>query len=143
MTDCVSDKNVGCIPSAVTDVAYVWRYSLCLPLPPLHLLFFSSSSYHHLCFCFVQVGGEKFLVPLSLLKHAEKVCSNKICILLHHVGVSFNLKTILLHRMSTAARAITRQWNGLMKYRGNLASSYSIRVYPFLANVNLTLLQKT
>ena len=26
-------------------------------------------------------------------KHVEKVCSNKICILLHHVGVLFNLKT--------------------------------------------------
>jgi hypothetical protein len=25
-------------------------------------------------------------------KHVEKVCSNKICILLHHVGVLFNLK---------------------------------------------------
>ena len=25
-------------------------------------------------------------------KHAEKVCSNKTCILLHHVGVLFNLK---------------------------------------------------
>ena len=26
-------------------------------------------------------------------KHVEKVCSNKICILLHHVGVLFNLIT--------------------------------------------------
>ena len=25
------------------------------------------------------------------VKHVEKVCSNKICILLHHVGVLFNL----------------------------------------------------
>jgi len=25
-------------------------------------------------------------------KHVEKVCSNKICILLHHVGVLFNLR---------------------------------------------------
>ena len=24
-------------------------------------------------------------------KHVEKVCSNKICILLHHVGVLFNI----------------------------------------------------
>ena len=24
-------------------------------------------------------------------KHVEKVCNNKICILLHHVGVLFNL----------------------------------------------------
>ena len=28
-------------------------------------------------------------------KHAEKVCSNKICILLHHVSVLFNLKDFL------------------------------------------------
>ena len=27
-------------------------------------------------------------------KHVEKVCSNKICILLHHVGVLFNLNKI-------------------------------------------------
>ena len=29
-------------------------------------------------------------------KHVVKVCSNKICILLHHVGVLFNLKNLSL-----------------------------------------------
>ena len=35
-------------------------------------------------------------------KHVEKVCSNKICILLHHVGVLFNRSSTLRSRWLTA-----------------------------------------
>ena len=50
-------------------------------------------------------------------KHVEKVCSNKICVLLHHVGVLFNLIKVSLvckaavaptRALSIVTRVITR-----------------------------------
>ena len=34
-------------------------------------------------------------------KHVEKVCSNKICILLHHIGVLFNLTLFFIGQLSS------------------------------------------
>ena len=44
-------------------------------------------------------------------KHVEKVCSNKICILLHHVSVLFNLNLNPLFHIDPISLPLMWQWN--------------------------------
>ena len=55
-------------------------------------------------------------------KHVEKFCSNKICILLHHVGVLFNLRKELFHFLKERI---------LTGYEGHDYNDYDYATYVF------------
>ena len=57
-------------------------------------------------------------------KHVEKFCSNKICILLHHVGVLFNLVYFFVLLLSSESILITR--NKLKEINCTLKGKYII-----------------